>query len=184
MVCAEFERDLLLIPFSDIAYFAPTAFTITYAFLIDLAKRESASIVVKHKNNVEQRRFIRTFGRARGLQHAINPSASELCATSRMVVCFNSLVYFEALSRGHFIAIPEFAEARLGEIYSQHCLLPEALRPGIRTFASVEDLERILVEARALTSTDRQQWAEARKTLLERSFYTKGNDDQGNISAI
>lgn len=172
MNCHEFERDLLLIPFSDVAYFAPTAFAITYAFLVDLAKRESASIVVKHKNHVEQRRFIQTFGRASRLYHAISPSASELCASSRVVVCFNSLVYFEALSRGHMIAIPAFAEARLGEIYSQHCLPPDAARAGIRTFASVQDLERILADARALIPTDRQQWAEARRSLLAQSFYT------------
>ena len=171
MVCHEFERDLLLIPFSDIAYFAPTAFSITYAFLVDLVKQASATIFVKHKNHVEQRRFIRSFGRAKGFQHVISPSASELSASSRVVVCFNSLVYFEALARGHLIAIPDFAEAKLGEMYSQHCLLPEISHAGIRYFSSITDLENILCEARALIPTDRLQWAEARRALLGRSFY-------------
>jgi hypothetical protein len=83
--CLGFKRDLLLIPFSDIAYFAPIAFSITFAFLIDLAKRESTTIIIKHKNRVEQRRFIRSFGETEGFHHVTKPSASELCASSRVV---------------------------------------------------------------------------------------------------
>jgi hypothetical protein len=171
MDCREFEHEILLIPFSDIAYFATVAFLITYALLVDLGKRESATILIKHKNSVEHRKFIRSFGRGAAFQHVTNPSASQLCATSRVVVCFNSLVYYEALSRGHLIAIPELAEAKLGEIYSQHCLLPEAAMAGIRYFSSITDLEKILCEARTLMPTDRLQWAEARRTLLAEIFY-------------
>lgn len=175
-----FERDLLLIPFSNIAYFAPTAFAITYAFLVDLAKRRSVTIHVKHKNQAERRVFIHTYGRAAWVEHVIRPSASELCASSRVVVCFNSLVYFEALSRGHMIAIPEFAEAKLGESYSQHNLLPDAALSGIRTFASIADLERILDDARLLVPTSRQRWANVREALLLQSFYTSAANEHGD----
>lgn len=175
--CLEFERDLLLIPFSDIAYYAPIAFSITFAFLVDLAMHEQTTITIKHKNRFEQRRFIRSFGKVKRFHHITNPSASELCASSRVVVCFNSLVYFEALARGHLIAIPEFAEAKQGEFYSQHCLLPEISQAGIRFFSSITDLESIVCEARALIPTDRRQWAEARLKLLARSFYSNKMDE-------
>lgn len=169
--CPEFERDMLLIPFADFAYFATVAFSITYAFLIDLNKRESASISVKHKNSIELRRFVRVFGREAGMLHVTNPGASVLCASSRVVVCFNSLVYFEALAHGHMIAIPSFAEAKLGEIYTQHSLLPEADKAGIRTFSSFDELECILRDARALIPSDRLRWAGARRALLAESFF-------------
>ena len=169
--CHEFKRDFLLIPFSDIAYFATVAFLITYTFMLDLAKREETKVWIKHKNSFEQRRFIRSFGSGALVSHVTNPSASELCASSRVVVCFNSLVYFEALAHGHLIAIPALAEAKLGEIYSQHCLLPEAAHAGIRYFSSITDLEEILSEARTQIPTDRLKWANARCALLAKAFY-------------
>ncbi len=171
MDCREFERDILLIPFSDIAYFATVAFLITYALMLDLVQSKSSSILIKHKNRIEQRRFIKSFGHSANVRNVTNPSASELCATSRVVVCFNSLVYFEALACGHLIAIPSFAEAKLGEVYSQHAPLPEAGQAGIRYFSSITDLEEILRAARTLLPTDRLQWAESRRKLLAESFY-------------
>lgn len=170
--CHEFKHDVLLIPFSDIAYFAPTAFALTYSFLLDLAKRMPINVVVKHKNRVEQRRFIRSFGASTKLRHTLTPSASTLCEVSRVVVCFNSLVYFEALSRGHMIALPAFAEARLGEIYSQHRLRLNAEDTGVWTFSSPEELEILLCKARELIPVDRLRWAESRRALIAEYFYS------------
>lgn len=169
--CLPFERDLSLIPFADIAYFAPTAFAVTYALLVDMRKRLSLSIIIKHKNNVELKKFTRTFGNAVGMQQAINPSASILAATSRVVICFNSLVYFEALARGHLIAIPNFAEARQDEFYSQHKTLPEGVDAGIRFFSSPEELEAIMKEASELHPSDRCKWEQIRRSLLNQNFY-------------
>jgi hypothetical protein len=169
--CCEFDRDILLIPFAEIPYFATVAFLITYALMLDLVKSKSSSILVKHKNRSEKRRFIKSFGRDASVCHVNKPSASESCATSRVVVCFNSLVYFEALACGHLIALPAFAEAKQAEVYSQHELLPEAHQAGIRYFSSLEDLAEILLEAQALLPTDRLRWAEPRRKLLNEAFY-------------
>lgn len=169
--CRKFDRDILLIPFAEIAYFATVAFLITYALMLDLVKNKSSSILIKHKSNYERRHFIKSLGRSASVCHVTNPSASELCATSRVIVCFNSLVYFEALAHGHLIAIPSFAEAKQGEIYSQHALLAEPEHAGIRYFSSIVDLEKILLEAQMLLPTDRLQWAEPRRKLLAESFF-------------
>lgn len=169
--CCEFDRDILLFPFAELHYFASVAFLITYALMLDLVKSKSSSILIKHKDRHEQRLFIKSFGRNASVYHANKPSASESCATSRVVVCFNSLVYFEALACGHLIAIPSFAEAKQAEVYSQHALLPDAYQAGIRYFSSLADLEEILLEAQALLPTDRLRWAEPRRKLLNESFY-------------
>ena len=169
--CHEFDQDILLVPFADVAYFATVTFLITYAWMLELVKDKKSSILIKHKNRIEHRRFIKSFGRNEKVHHVLKPSASELCSNSRVVVCFNSLVYFEALARGHLIAVPSFAEARQGEFYTQHGILSEAYEAGIRYFSSIQDLEGILQEAQALMPTDRLRWAGLRHKLLAQSFY-------------
>lgn len=169
--CRKFDRDILVIPFAEIAYFATVAFLITYSLLLELVTKNSSVILLKHKNRVEQRRFIKNFGYNASVHHTTRPSASELCAASRVVICFNSLVYFEALAVGHLIAIPSFAEAKLGEVYSQHVLLKDPEEAGIRYFSSIAELEEILREAQTLLPTDRLQWAEKRRMLIAEAFY-------------
>lgn len=170
-VCHNFERDVLLIPFSDIAYFAPIAFLLTFALLTELADAGMASVTIKHKNLVEKRQFIRSFGVIKNIKNTTAPAASQLCSTSRVVICFNSLVYFEALAFGNLIAIPNLAEARENEFYSQHIQSPLHAKAGIRFFSTIEDLNEILAEARLLEVDDRLKWADLRAELLSESFF-------------
>ncbi len=170
-VCNNFERDILLIPFFDIAYFAPVAFLLTFAMLTELADAGVASITIKHKNLVEKRQFIRSFGAIKNIKNTTTPAASHLCSTSRVVICFNSLVYFEALACASLIAIPNLAEAKENEFYSQHIQSSLHEKAGIRFFSSIEDLNEILAEARLLEVDDRLKWADIRANLLSESFF-------------
>lgn len=177
--CPAFENDVLIIPFGRIEYSVQNAFALTYSFVIDLCKTLPIHPVLKHKNSVERRQFTKIFGKFEGHKHVLSPSAADYCSKSRLVICYNTLVYYEALAHGHLIAIPSLAEARSGEIYSQHQITDDLSFAGIHTFSSREELEAIISKSMKLTPKHRLQWADARRDLLKESFFSK---EEGTLS--
>lgn len=169
--CHDFEEDLLLVPFGGVEYFAPTTFSIVYNFIVELAQLRGIHPVIKHKNSPQMRQFLKVYGQSGGLRNVTTPGASHICARSRLVVCYNSLVYYEALAHGHLIAVPRFAEAQHGALYTQHLATDDLVSAGVRTFASKRDLEQIMIEAAALEPQDRLKWTDGRKALLRQNFF-------------
>lgn len=169
--CYEFEDDLLLVPFGGVEYFAPTTFSIVHNFVVELAHKRGISPVIKHKNGPQMRQFLKVYGKSDGLRNVTSPDASHLCARTRLVVCYNSLVYYEALAHGHLIAVPRFAEAQHGALYTQHLATDDLASAGVRTFDSKQELESIMIESATLVPQDRLQWRESRKALLQRNFF-------------
>jgi hypothetical protein len=151
--CHDFEEDLLIVPFAQSRGILP---------------------VIKHKNRPQMRQFLKVYGKSARLRNVTSPGASYLCARSRLVICYNSLVYYEALAHGHLIAVPRFAEAKHGALYTQHLATDDLDAAGVRTFASKQDLDQIMTEAAALRPQDRLKWTEGRKALLRQSFFDAG----------
>lgn len=172
--CHDFEEDLLIVPFGGVEYFAPTTFSIVYNFVVELAQSRGILPVIKHKNRPQMRQFLKVYGKSARLRNVTSPGASYLCARSRLVICYNSLVYYEALAHGHLIAVPRFAEAKHGALYTQHLATDDLDAAGVRTFASKQDLDQIMTEAATLRPQDRQKWTEGRKALLRQSFFDAG----------